>query len=726
MSRLLSIAILLILPNITAFAQDFWTLSNDGMQFGYAYELRAAADGSVYAMTCSGLHRSSDDGDSWERAPVSITSSGVTLTLTREGNLLLASHDRSQSTSFSTDHGRTWRTVIGAKRIREVIEDRDRLLATSIASIVASTDGGYTWAVVRDSLMRNGVHVRLLAATSSGDFVGYDPHDSLIVRSSDEGLTWNPVSRAPTSQFVTLQTRTGAVIIAGSSGVFRSDDGGGTWSSNLTVSTGHLVEGADGALYASAYPYQSERGIWRSTDDGMTWTKTSDEAGTAIAISSRGSIYVSGDEGLKRSRDGRDWQAMSNGLDDIHVYSVHAVDNGEVIAGVSRGDAQIVRSLDDGKTWTIINDSVGGDPTAIHVDNAGRIFAAVERWCDTSSIIVSLDDGVSWHTIADNIAGYVASFLETRSGVLFAAIREDGNFGSYGGNLFRSLDGGLSWDRVSPDKFNYPYRMIEARDGSIVVSTISWSDYLPSTQELHRSTDRGTTWTKVSPPHLRERSWGIGHGFAMDFDGRLFTCGSDKVFRSDDNGATWQAFSVYESSDSLWGGSLHAIAIDGIGNIFASACREGIFRSTDGGETWHLWNTGFVADCADYESNMTTTAAGTVLVPTYRNGFFRSTMPARNEGLQPMPGSNRIALDEPAPNPASDGATITINAPVECTISVGLWNVVGEDIGTVVEGHRRAGRYRVRIDTRAIANGVYFVVVEADGEKVVKRLIVGK
>ena len=122
------------------------------------------------------------------------------------------------------------------------------------------------------------------------------------------------------------------------------------------------------------------------------------------------------------------------------------------------------------------------------------------------------------------------------------------------------------------------------------------------------SSDGGQTWTfpgKInagifrSDPVLKSDSSGIIYYNSLTFDGiNTYTC---RVFRSSDNGATWDSGVDAHGGDKQW------MTIDrsggiGLGNIYSSwtswysSCQPGFFtRSTDGGNSYE--------NCLDVQGN---------------------------------------------------------------------------------------------------------------------------
>jgi photosystem II stability/assembly factor-like uncharacterized protein len=136
--------------------------------------------------------------------------------------------------------------------------------------------------------------------------------------------------------------------------------------------------------------------------------------------------------------------------------------------------------------------------------------------------------------------------------------------------LYQSSDGGRSWESTSlagQDAMN----LGRAEGG------VTWT---AGHNVLAKSPDGGRTWQDVRPdglPHLDI------HGFAVDpRDQRTLwaALAGEGLYRSTDDGAS------FELVTSDVGGGVMALAVTPEGRILAGDMQQGLFSSSDDGETW--------------------------------------------------------------------------------------------------------------------------------------------
>ena len=137
--------------------------------------------------------------------------------------------------------------------------------------------------------------------------------------------------------------------------------------------------------------------------------------------------------------------------------------------------------------------------------------------------------------------------------------------------------------------------------------------------KIHHSSDRGKNWETLISPGFPEndldeklpavkRCWTIAHGKADDPDTFYVGVEPAALFKTEDNGKTFQFVRSLWShpSRNAWTGGgkgsmdpfLHGILIDpeDVDHIYVGISCAGVFESLDGGDTWMPKNDGLVAD----------------------------------------------------------------------------------------------------------------------------------
>jgi hypothetical protein len=92
---------------------------------------------------------------------------------------------------------------------------------------------------------------------------------------------------------------------------------------------------------------------------------------------------------------------------------------------------------------------------------------------------------------------------------------------------------------------------------------------------------------------------------------------------------------------------------------------------------------------------------------------------------QGVPSS--FSLSAPYPNPFNPTTTFEFSLRTAGTVSLKAYNVLGQVVATVVNGEfRNAGSYKVTVDMSHVASGVYFGVLEQEGNRAIQKMMLVK
>ena len=166
--------------------------------------------------------------------------------------------------------------------------------------------------------------------------------------------------------------------------------------------------------------------------------------------------------------------------------------------------------------------------------------------------------------------------------------------------VFRSADGGDSWTDITP---------VEARDLMRVLPQIA---LLASEKTLLviekdngmvvRSTDRGDTWTYIESSGITPMQFSVGSTLTLN-PNTFYTAGSTGIHRSTDGGQTWHRFNT--RFESRVDGLVSFMAKSAPNQSPALYARVGpnLVKSTDEGQSWDAVNVALETDRPSYKEN---------------------------------------------------------------------------------------------------------------------------
>jgi photosystem II stability/assembly factor-like uncharacterized protein len=306
----------------------------------------ATQAGWVYDLNDGGMDFSADGGTTWENRSNGLATNmfyDVEVAATQPGfiaggaqdNGTLATLDGQADTYFELTGGDGGWVVI------------DRTAPNHLFTTVQhmrifrhrSSDG---WAEVspteEDSVKPWMVFVAMDVANSTTLFTG----SNRMWRTTDDGDSWTPVSEALDGSDITAidvarADRRRIYVGTENGGVFRSTNGGRTWSGNLASTTlpgrtiTRVYSRADDAnvVYATVANFGNHH-VFRSPDGGLSWVDVdrgdlpdAPLLSLALPAAHPGRIYVCGDAGVFASDDeGATWANLTGNLPNVTVIDL--------------------------------------------------------------------------------------------------------------------------------------------------------------------------------------------------------------------------------------------------------------------------------------------------------------------------------------------------------------------------------------------------------------------
>jgi photosystem II stability/assembly factor-like uncharacterized protein len=234
------------------------------------------------------------------------------------------------------------------------------------------------------------------------------------------------------------------IIVLGTDfeGMFRTDDGGRTWSS-VTVSDGTTTFPSARMSFAttSRVYLATSTGLYRSDDAGQSFAQLADLSLGAVAVDpcNPDILYVgtyNSGEGLFKSTDGG---RTLRDLGQPAAYTTLVVDRRDskiVYAGQRSG--RVLRSVDGGKTFALMSSGLrGAGVLGLAQDAQGTLFA----WIRGGGLFASDDRAVKWRVV-DSDQALQRSGAEAGRTVLVADPRRPGHVYLGNGGVLEITDAG--------------------------------------------------------------------------------------------------------------------------------------------------------------------------------------------------------------------------------------------------------------------------------------------
>uniref|UniRef100_Q022A7 Glycosyl hydrolase n=1 Tax=Solibacter usitatus (strain Ellin6076) TaxID=234267 RepID=Q022A7_SOLUE len=511
----------------------------------------------VICASTTGIWRSADAGNSWSSV---LVGTGVTVAFdpANDAGVYATVGNPNGSTLngvyHSADSGLTWTPLRGA----------------APAALPVTSVGRMELAVSKAAPATVFVQIQDSSTANFGNLLG-------IYKSTDAGLTWNklPISNALVQQWgpqlwydntIRVSPTDPNVIYAGALLIYRSLDGGNTWTLPAQTGPNGVLLHVD--LHYLAFTADGSK-LYIANDGGMYSTTES----TAARIN---------------------WTSLNNTLAITQFYPGMTIDPANPLKAVGGAQDNGTQRFSGDFSWTAVTCGDGGyaaiDPSVPGFAYGACQQIAVRRTLnlfDNSTAWVSAQYGLDQADPVQFIAPLVLDANNPKT-LYFATYR-----------VWQSTDEGGKWTAISPDLTGGKKGTIKTiatapSDSNVLYAGTSNSKLQVTLDAQHGANaswiDRSAglpprTVTKIAVDPLNAATAyatfsGFPAGFGADSGGH--------VFKTSDSGATWT-----DISGNLPVVPVNDIVVDpDLPRTLYIATDAGVMQTSDGGATWSSLGTG--------------------------------------------------------------------------------------------------------------------------------------
>ena len=638
------------------------------------------------------------------------------------------------------------------------------LLCGTTRGLFKSTDNGENWEAISGEY--ENLPVLDVKSTPSGMYISLFSY--FLRRSYDEGLNWETI---PAQDWTSLSdivvNDAGLIFLNTNNSVWRSSDNGDTWT-QLTVDVNvnllrKLEISPDGELFAGTYNKKIYRsgdngdtwielfstdgdiitfgfdgdntvyagtlflGLYKSSDNGDNWSTIPSPPGADGALdiitNSSGDVYVAAfeDDVFKSLDGGMSWEDITFNLIDPSVRILFLNSDDELFAGTMAAGVNML----EGSSWDPKNQGINAIFIERFISIEGDIYA-----CTDYGVFISEDNGQSWQqSLKGMVDTEILALAKAPNGDLYA-----------GGEMLYFSEDGINWNNISqgfPDEEVYATDILVEPDGRVILATDEYG--------IRFTENQGQTWTNANTG-LEDVTMAF---IRQSPEGYFFTADGYNLYRSNDLSGGWEII-----NDGLADTDITEFTV-GNAALFAITYSDGLFKSTNNGDSWALAidedfrnvavngnevygssgsvSTGGVYYSDDNGVNWSNIADGLPSVQIEEVGYVQDLGLFANVddfGLYTLDfsvnGIDELVFNEGRlkgyPNPFMESATLELELDENSKVSYTILNMHGQIVDHSYLLNLAKGTHNIRLG-KGLLPGIYLVAVDINNSTRTIRLI---
>ncbi|MGB1248107.1 MAG: T9SS type A sorting domain-containing protein [Chitinophagales bacterium] len=722
------------------------TISSQG-DFNYVRDLVVnPTNGEIVAATFAGIFRSNDGGDTWQNelvidgdpngfgyvnfgnlANIDVTSDGVYYaTLSRDGS------DR--GIWRSTD-GDTWIDITPTgfassyRRIESGIAPGDENQVYFIVDAQTNPlldEVHQLWKykyISGDGTGAGGVWTDKTANLPSGTCTGFYDFDFGYYQ-----------SQGGYDMYIKVHPTDTNIVFLGGTNIYRSTNG-------FSINDAEWIGG-----------YQCDA----ATPSNYIWPNHHPDQHVAIFLPSNPNVMLSAhDGGLSKINDclstDIEWQSMNNGYGTTQFYTV-AIEQGEaeseqIVGGLQDNGTFLTNTINALQDWNMV---FYGDGAYCAIDEGRNNYYLSWQGGKTFKFSIDEDNNVDGLTRIDPIGGSDYMFINP-----FILDPTDNNTMYLAGGQYIWKNDSLADIPLVGEEYN-ALSMGWTRIDESDVSSVFGADPRISALDMSVSTDTVLYYTSESGGvykligldtenyqriNLRDNSIMPSGAFPScievnpeNADEVLLTFSNyevESIFYTVDGGDNWEDVSgnLEENSDGTGAGPsanwAHFYTKDGETTYFVGTT-SGLFSTETLQSDMTVWAREGVETIGNVPVAMIVSRPydNNIVVATHGNGMYSTKQFISNVNDINLV-ENGFYMGNPFPNPASDKVKMEYRIDESADVSIKVIDVFGREVATLVEGTVKAGTYEARWYPQN-ATGNYFIVMDVDGQKQSRKVIVAQ
>ncbi|MEI6091659.1 MAG: T9SS type A sorting domain-containing protein [bacterium] len=556
----------------------------------------------IYIITPQGIFTSDDLGETWVLKNQGITGSVNSLFFQGSVTYALTNTDLYLSNNSGNNWAKKTLNLIGT--VKFIKNNGSDLWAVSEKGVYLSINSGDSWIQKNNNL--TDMNINDIAFLGDNLYLGTSYVG--VCFSSDKGGFWTEKYKGlPDKPIKTLKIISNTLYAVYDNELYATNDNGTTWSAKNNGLTGSisLLTNTGNNLYILA-----GGNIFLSTNKGDNWVIKNNNISTTLTniIINNNSIYALSKKSVYLSTNMADnWTEKKNGKTEIVITENHDVENIQVLGDkvfiwADSSYKRFYNSSNNGDNWEKITDNWANDikDFPVFYKNGTELYAST-----ISGIYLSNNSGASWAKInnnSGNLEFYNNNIIIINGGLSISSDKgvswvtksvpgaNINNLTFSGDNIYAITNKGVylsndnfeTWILRNNGLTNYVFTLI--CDGQNIYALTSYGFFI--------SKNEGRSWVRSTntnlPNYVKIYNIQLNNIYAATTSGIFLSTNYGVDWIAKDNGITDKNIGMLYIKDN------NMFAFADYSSYYPWGYRK-IFISTNGGNNWELKNSGITA-----------------------------------------------------------------------------------------------------------------------------------
>lgn len=667
--------------------------------------------GYVVGTSATKMAKTTDGGATWTVDPLLPATTYYNVHAFNENRVMVAGSVSSTfNIRFTTNGGVFWNDAAAGTSTIYTLAFFDTLVGfagSSSGRAYKTTDGGFSWNQMTS--MGAPTSTTFYSSFIEGSMLYFLDDDSLVYVSSDSGSTFSKKRYLPIGKTQQIMRGIGVsgsnIVVGGDNGyMFTSTDAGNNWSTQSEITASGFVQGLYGDQTGKiiAVGTNGPTQVILSDNFGETWTPvalslpTADlrslhmfDSNNGYAVGSSGKVWKTTDGG--HSFEVYAGTTTNQAFNDVNFYNTQY--------GMTAGNAgQAWKTTDGGTTWVAMTTLPVAQNSIAMIDSITALIAG------STTVNKTTDGGTTWTTITPGVPIPPISRIRMRNSSTGYLVGGAGT--SQTGYVFKTTNAGDTWTNL-----NFPFSTTMLYD----IEFRSDSEYVVVGYSggVFHTTNDGGTWTQINVGLLNVvQSQVIGLAFISADTVIVGGNGASVVKIALDPivPVELSSFSASVNSDNILLNWTTATELNNRGFE--------VERKTTSTNDWDVL--GYVEgrgtttepktySYQDYDVKSGRSYSYRIKQIDYNGNFTYYNLAQTIEFGSPV----KFELSQNYPNPFNPATVISFSLPQKSNVTVKIYDILGNEVRTLINETKDAGKHSVNFNATSLSSGVYFYSIKA-------------